>query len=967
MATRHERVVLTLEDNFTTSAAKAAAATALINRELKDLSGQAVGTHRPLRQTSTEVDRVSTSARRGQREIDQFSGRLSVLRDIFLAIGPAVVPIGAVAIPAMTGLAAQLGAVTLAGGTVIGALQGVGDTLKAVNEAQIEPTAENLEKARVAMQNLSPAARELVRQLQEMRPAILELRDSAAAGFIPGLLEGLESMESTLPRIERLVFSLGDAAGDLTASFGEAFESDRGREFLAFLRTEMPRTLTTFGQAVGSVAAGLAELWMAFTPLNRDFGQFLLDGARGFDQWAQGLSETEGFQEFVDYLRTNGPIVADALSSIGRAVLEIVEAAAPLGGPVLEALGAVADVIANIADSDVGPSILAAAGALAILSRGQAAFGRASQTSWAQSIQAADTYRGKLTALRGPATRAGLAVAGLGAAAAGTAENFAFTNTASLALMGSLGGPWGTAVGGAVGLGLDLADSQDTAAASAAMLRDTLDEQTGALTAASKAMVTNSLESAGVLEIAEQFGISLADVTAAALGEEEALNRVNSAIDDYVQSLPAVTAGATGAAQNMQNVLDAADRLRAGIGGQNAEVEEAAASHRRLAVATKDTSDGFDTATAAAQDFRNEVNRVNRVLEGRSNLRDYEQALDDFTARAAERADILAQIADAQRELANAGDAGAEQDARRALNEADTAAERRVAEERLASILAQRDAEHQAALERIADLKEQAALLENTLNIDTQAGRDTQAALDNIASTANQVAEGLKGLDRQRFLNQARRDFIDIARDLGKTREEARRLADRLLLLDKQETNPKLEVPNIDSTTRKLLAIDDLMRGLDGRTSTMRVETVATGGGKYFKNGFATGGFTGNIDPWRIAGVVHGREVVIPEWLVRRDAAHLRSRYGFLPGMGNLPGYREGGYVDQRHYDQRRYESRSSATTGSVTIDYDRLASAVMKGRPLYGNVTLQPHNYNDFKQQMDQDRRNANLGGFGG
>ena len=52
------------------------------------------------------------------------------------------------------------------------AFQGIGDTLEAVNNAALEPTAENLEAARIAMQNLSPAAQSFVRELQSMRPAL---------------------------------------------------------------------------------------------------------------------------------------------------------------------------------------------------------------------------------------------------------------------------------------------------------------------------------------------------------------------------------------------------------------------------------------------------------------------------------------------------------------------------------------------------------------------------------------------------------------------------------------------------------------------------------------------------------------------------------------------------------------------------------------------------------------------------
>ena len=45
---------------------------------------------------------------------------------------------------------------------------------------------------------------------------------------------------------------------------------------------------------------------------------------------------------------------------------------------------------------------------------------------------------------------------------------------------------------------------------------------------------------------------------------------------------------------------------------------------------------------------------------------------------------------------------------------------------------------------------------------------------------------------------------------------------------------------------------------------------------------------------------------------MRRDAEWLKARYGFLPGMGNVRGYAQGGFVDNRVYDQRVYSSGTS-------------------------------------------------------
>lgn len=135
MATRHERVVLTLDDNFTTDMARAATATALLDRNLKSLSGSSGRVHKPMQamsddvdkyatnidralqkttrfdhtlsglsatavrsrspilRTADDVERVGRSADRSEHSINQLTGRLRVMADIAAVLGPSLVPI----------------------------------------------------------------------------------------------------------------------------------------------------------------------------------------------------------------------------------------------------------------------------------------------------------------------------------------------------------------------------------------------------------------------------------------------------------------------------------------------------------------------------------------------------------------------------------------------------------------------------------------------------------------------------------------------------------------------------------------------------------------------------------------------------------------------------------------------------------------------------------------------------------
>src|SRR3712207_5810989 len=128
MATRRERVVLDLEDNFSTPMARAAAATAVLDRSL---------------------NHFGNTTRRAGPDIDRFSGRGRLLADAALTLGPALVPLGAATIPALTGSIAALGAAAGGIGTAVLAFQGLGDAVSSIKAYELEPTAKNLQAMRV--------------------------------------------------------------------------------------------------------------------------------------------------------------------------------------------------------------------------------------------------------------------------------------------------------------------------------------------------------------------------------------------------------------------------------------------------------------------------------------------------------------------------------------------------------------------------------------------------------------------------------------------------------------------------------------------------------------------------------------------------------------------------------------------------------------------------------------------------
>lgn len=356
--------------------ARAAAASALLNKELNGLSGSSVETSRnsekvkeSVKGLGDEVDKTSKKTRVGGQEIDRYSGRLRLLTDALVTLGPVGVPIAAVTVPAVVALAGGLASAAGAVGVAVVAFSGLGDALDALNEYQLAPTAANLEKMQAEMTKLGPAGAGFVHFIDDLEPQLRSLQELTRVGLFPGVEKGITSLLTMLPQVQQIIFSLANELGHLTAEAGAGLAGQGFSAFFDYLATDAAPTLAAFGHTIGNVAMGLGSLIAAFAPLSRDFSSGMEAMSASFARWAAGLAETDGFQSFVAYVRESGPQVLEMLGAIATAFIDIAVAAAPVAAAVVPALTALAEVLSIIAESPIGPAIFTATAALLALNR----------------------------------------------------------------------------------------------------------------------------------------------------------------------------------------------------------------------------------------------------------------------------------------------------------------------------------------------------------------------------------------------------------------------------------------------------------------------------------------------------------------------------------------------------------------------------------------------------------------------
>jgi hypothetical protein len=562
VAVRDEIVRLSLEDaGFSTGTAKATAEVALLNRELNGVDGAslkgsrgidrtaaaAARAKRPLSEAAVETDRLGQSmdnttskTKKAESALDSFSGRAGLLVSTIAALGPSLGPLLAAGGAGLAGLANDMGAAAVAGGSLMAALHGVGGVLDKVNKAYLDPSSTNIKAAQLALKGATPEARQFVMQLHELMPLLQRIQASAQRGWFPGLTKSIHELEPLAPVIEKIFKDVGTTGGDLLAEGAQSLAGERWRDFFKFIDTEAPQAMTAMAHVVGDLTHGLAELWMAFRPLDTDVNRSLEHGAQTFDRWATGLNKTaagrKDMQGFLDYVHETGPQVGEALSSIANAVVQIAQATAPLGGPTLKIITDLANAIGFIADTPLGTPIMALAqlaGVLTLLNKAasplQKTLGMNTEKGLFSGLVGPDLAKSKagladiragytaiaalgggplnvfnkaartssveterlgtgMGVVAGQALRAIGPIAGMTLAQSHFVKQAGLSNTVMYAGLGMMAGPWGAAAGATIGLLQDMSSASSEVTASVKAMDTTFGDSNSTLREQSKAL-----------------------------------------------------------------------------------------------------------------------------------------------------------------------------------------------------------------------------------------------------------------------------------------------------------------------------------------------------------------------------------------------------------------------------------------------------------------------------------------------
>lgn len=392
------------------------------------------------------------------------------------------------------------------------------------------------------------AAKAIKKAGYESGAALVEQEGLAGAiGFLTDQAEKTgKPLQNYIGSIEGQIVALG-----LAGAQGESYAKNL---------KEMSKAAGATKDAFESSTTGVGEQAFAWDQAKVEASKLLIEIGDGL---APALFDLiDAAEPVVDVISDAAQAFSDADPQIQTAVAALLAVTAAVG-PMLFILGTIGRGVAGV---------------IAGMSAMSGAFGRgrAAVSAYAGSLRTASTRQAALA--RGARIGAGMAGMGLLIASTQTADKMTsrLTETLGLAAVGfSVGGPWGAAIGGAVGILKNVVLVQDDVIASTGayedanlQLADSLNQVTGAATKQARGAVAQNLAEQNLLNNAQRLGVANRDVISAVLGNEQAYDRVTAAILKYRN----VGGAAATNAQIAQS--DAAVNLAAYLGVATKEFEQ---------------------------------------------------------------------------------------------------------------------------------------------------------------------------------------------------------------------------------------------------------------------------------------------------------------------------------------------------------------------------------------------------------
>ncbi|GGJ85938.1 hypothetical protein GCM10007063_05520 [Lentibacillus kapialis] len=320
-----------------------------VARKSRDLARDRIVVHidAEFKKFMNKMNRIATT----MRSIGEVAG--STFMGGFISAIPALSPIIAVLTGGIGALASSFvaagGAAGAFGIAAVGNAQKLAESMEEVNKvnekiqeekASLDPNQEKinelLNERKNILNSMSKAQRSAMEQVNKFKSAWSEFLEVTQEPVFQVFTAGLKTATTLLNSLKPIIQPVADVLTDLLNRFNAFAKTDQFKSFIDFFATRGTSAIANWGTIAGNVLNGFMELMKAFGPLGEDMEEGLIGMTEQFANWAAGLSESEAFNKFINFVKENTPKVMSLIGNLTTFIIELGKGMAPLGSKILD-------------------------------------------------------------------------------------------------------------------------------------------------------------------------------------------------------------------------------------------------------------------------------------------------------------------------------------------------------------------------------------------------------------------------------------------------------------------------------------------------------------------------------------------------------------------------------------------------------------------------------------------------------
>lgn len=193
-----------------------------------------------------------------------------------------------------------------------------------------------LEKNSKQFQQMSGDLQDVTVGWFQLKNAYTAFQKAVDPAVFPMLEQGMDLLRTLLSGLPALVRPAAAALQSWLLDFSTRLKDPTFKAFFSDMKNNMYTLVSDWSTGILNIIEGLAGLFHAFMPITIDISGGFLRMTQSFDQWAQKLATSKGFQDFVSYVQTNGPIVLNIIGQLVQLLAHIGAALSGMGGGSLQ-------------------------------------------------------------------------------------------------------------------------------------------------------------------------------------------------------------------------------------------------------------------------------------------------------------------------------------------------------------------------------------------------------------------------------------------------------------------------------------------------------------------------------------------------------------------------------------------------------------------------------------------------------